>query len=86
MSRLDEDSKVTFQGTSQGQLAMVMYEWSDASYLGKYPSDALDERVSFLVCTQASTESRLGRRRSTSVPQMHLWAGYVTVRSSEDSS
>lgn len=48
MSRLDEDSKVTFQGTSQGQLAMVMYEWSDASYLGKYPSDALDERVSSL--------------------------------------
>jgi hypothetical protein len=26
---------VSFDATSQGQLAMVIYEWSDAKYLGK---------------------------------------------------
>lgn len=60
LNRVDEDSKVTFQGTSQGQLAMVMYEWSDSSYLGKFPADAFDDRVSPLACMQASTYSKLG--------------------------
>ncbi len=58
--RIDENAKVTFQGTSQGQLAMVMYEWSDSSYLGKFPADAFDDRVSPLAFVQASTYSKLG--------------------------
>lgn len=29
---------VTFDGKSQGQLAMVVYEWSDMAYLGKVTS------------------------------------------------
>ena len=31
-------SLVTFDAKSQGQLAMVIYEWTDAPYLGKITS------------------------------------------------
>ncbi|CAK5264482.1 unnamed protein product, partial [Mycena citricolor] len=34
---------VTFDASSQGQLAMVIYEWSDVQYLGKITSYTDDE-------------------------------------------
>ena len=34
---------VSFDATSQGQLAMVIYEWSDVKYLGKVTSDSDDD-------------------------------------------
>ena len=34
----NESIQVTFDSTSQGQLAMVIYEWKDMQYLGKITS------------------------------------------------
>ncbi|KAJ7897061.1 lung seven transmembrane receptor-domain-containing protein [Mycena olivaceomarginata] len=34
---------ITFEDTSQGQLAMVIYEWTDVNYLGKITSFTNDE-------------------------------------------
>ena len=37
---------VSFDSTSQGQLAMVIYEWNDAKYLGKEQSpDVADNNL-----------------------------------------
>ncbi|KAJ8702293.1 hypothetical protein PTI98_001024 [Pleurotus ostreatus] len=86
---------VTFQGTSQGQLAMVMYEWSDSSYLGKYPSDALDERV--YICTTDALMgglcdgSQLGRfiinlPQGKSINETSFWSARINLSSSTPSS
>jgi hypothetical protein len=42
---------VTFDSTSQGQVAMVIYEWSDVEYLGKVTSTVGDLPVSALFAT-----------------------------------
>jgi hypothetical protein len=34
---------VSFDSTSQGDLAMVIYEWADVKYLGKVTTPADDE-------------------------------------------
>lgn len=34
---------VTFDATSQGNLAMVIYEWADVQYLGKETTTESDE-------------------------------------------
>ncbi|PBL00535.1 hypothetical protein ARMGADRAFT_1159862 [Armillaria gallica] len=58
---------VSFDATSQGNVAMVVYEWADAEYLGKVtsPADALLPKT--YVCTSSAvvggfcTASELGR-------------------------
>ncbi|KAK0466467.1 lung seven transmembrane receptor-domain-containing protein [Desarmillaria tabescens] len=59
---------VSFDATSQGNVAMVVYEWADAEYLGKVtsPADALLPQKTY-VCTSSAvvggfcTASELGR-------------------------
>jgi len=36
---------VTFDSTSRGQLAMVIYEWKDAKYLGKVHHSDTDNEL-----------------------------------------
>ena len=36
---------VSFDSTSQGQLAMVIYEWKDAKYLGKVHHSDTDNEL-----------------------------------------
>jgi hypothetical protein len=43
---LTSSPTVTFDGSSQGQLAAVIYEWSDVDYLGKTTSFVEDLPVS----------------------------------------
>ncbi|KAJ6503337.1 lung seven transmembrane receptor-domain-containing protein [Mycena vitilis] len=59
---------VTFEAESQGQLAMVVYEWSDVQYLGKITSftdDELPQKT--YVCTSSAmaggfcTQAELGQ-------------------------
>ena len=40
---------VSFESNSQGQLAMVIYEWSDYQYLGKVTSE-IDEYLPVSFC------------------------------------
>ncbi|KAI0257174.1 lung seven transmembrane receptor-domain-containing protein [Lactifluus subvellereus] len=42
---------VSFESTSQGQLAMVIYEWSDYQYLGKVTSETDEYLPKTYVCT-----------------------------------
>ncbi|OBZ78746.1 hypothetical protein A0H81_01184 [Grifola frondosa] len=57
---------VTFDSDAQGQLAMVIYEWGDMSYLGKVTSTVADLPKTY-VCTSDAVEhgfcdnSQLGR-------------------------
>jgi phage baseplate assembly protein W len=41
---------VTFDSTSHGHLAMVIYEWKDYQYLGKVTSVTEDLPVSIVLC------------------------------------
>ncbi|KAF4604973.1 hypothetical protein EYR40_003756 [Pleurotus pulmonarius] len=87
---------VTFQGTSQGQLAMVMYEWSDSSYLGKFPADAFDDRKVYVCTTDAlmgglCDGSQLGRfiinlPERKSINETSFWSARVDLSSSSSSS
>ncbi|KAA1468007.1 hypothetical protein DENSPDRAFT_857022 [Dentipellis sp. KUC8613] len=58
---------VSFDSTSQGQLAMVIYEWKDSPYLGKVTSDENDYLPKTYVCTSDAVRggfcdaSQLGR-------------------------
>jgi len=47
---------VTFDSTSQGDIAMVIYEWADVKYLGKQPKRTDDDLPKIYVCT-SSTQS-----------------------------
>lgn len=40
--RVPNLAQVSFDSSSQGQLAMVIYEWADAPYLGKITSEEDD--------------------------------------------
>jgi hypothetical protein len=40
-----EFPSVSFDSTSQGQLAMVIYEWKDAKYLGKVHHSDMDNEL-----------------------------------------
>lgn len=49
----DTTFAVTFDSTSEGQLAMVIYEWRDMAYLGKvtsYIDDTLPVSLPFSSC------------------------------------
>ncbi|TFK36947.1 lung seven transmembrane receptor-domain-containing protein [Crucibulum laeve] len=48
---------VSFDATSQGQLAMVIYEWSDAQYLGKVTSSSTDPEEDYMPKTYVCTSS-----------------------------
>ncbi|KAF8078867.1 lung seven transmembrane receptor-domain-containing protein [Lyophyllum atratum] len=58
---------VTFDATSQGQVAMVIYEWADAKYLGKSTDPTDDYLPKTYVCTARAvaegtcTREQLGR-------------------------
>jgi hypothetical protein len=41
---------VSFESKSQGQLAIVIYEWNDYQYLGKVTSE-IDEYLPVSLCT-----------------------------------
>jgi hypothetical protein len=43
---------VTYDTNSLGQLAMLIYEWEDAQYLGKVTSLDEDLPVSLIICVQ----------------------------------
>ncbi|KAI0782376.1 lung seven transmembrane receptor-domain-containing protein [Irpex lacteus] len=80
---------VTFGGTSQGQLAMVIYEWKDMQYLGKVTSmvdDLLPQKT--YVCTDDAVRggfcdnSQLGRfiidlPTDKSINQTSFWTARV---------
>ncbi|KAJ7170074.1 lung seven transmembrane receptor-domain-containing protein [Mycena filopes] len=58
---------VTFDAASQGQLAMVIYEWKDVQYLGKITSFTDDELPKTYVCTTSAmsggycTQAEMGK-------------------------
>ncbi|KAJ7361540.1 lung seven transmembrane receptor-domain-containing protein [Mycena albidolilacea] len=58
---------ITFEDTSQGQLAMVIYEWTDVNYLGKITSSTNDELPKTYVCTSSAmaggfcTQAEMGK-------------------------
>ncbi|ETW87041.1 hypothetical protein HETIRDRAFT_468833 [Heterobasidion irregulare TC 32-1] len=58
---------VSFDSTSQGQVAMVIYEWKDSPYLGKVTSKVDDYLPKTYVCTSDAvrggfcSQSQLGR-------------------------
>ncbi|KAF5385063.1 hypothetical protein D9615_001311 [Tricholomella constricta] len=55
---------VTFDATSQGQVAMVIYEWADAKYLGKSTDPTDDFLPKTYVCTaRAVTEGTCTREQ-----------------------
>ncbi|KAJ7161382.1 lung seven transmembrane receptor-domain-containing protein [Mycena crocata] len=58
---------VTFDATSQGQLAMLIYEWTDVEYLGKVTSFTDEQLPKTYVCTSNAmaggfcTQAEMGR-------------------------
>lgn len=62
---------VTFDSTSQGQVAMVIYEWSDVEYLGKVTSTVGDLPVSALLVTCLFVYKLEPSRKHTFAPRMH---------------
>ncbi|KAJ6504420.1 lung seven transmembrane receptor-domain-containing protein [Mycena vulgaris] len=63
----DTAINVTFAPTSQGQLAMLIYEWSDVQYLGKITSYTDDQLPKTYVCTASAlagsfcTQAEMGK-------------------------
>ncbi|KAJ8474622.1 hypothetical protein ONZ45_g15889 [Pleurotus djamor] len=83
---------VTFDSTSQGQLAMVVYEWTDSDYLGKVtnPEEILPQKT--FVCTTPALmggfcdRSQLGRfivdlPEGKSVNETSFWSARVDLSS-----
>jgi hypothetical protein len=57
---------VTFDATSQGQLAMAIYEWQDVSYLGKVTIGDEDLPVSVPQLFNTGTRLELPSRKHIS--------------------
>ena len=65
----NEYNQVTFDGTSRGQLSMVIYEWKDMQYLGKVTSyvddmlpvsaDAIEYNTGHVTCVIIAEDLRL---------------------------
>ncbi|KAG6914637.1 hypothetical protein DXG01_016198 [Tephrocybe rancida] len=88
---------VSFDATSQGQVAMVVYEWADAGYLGK-PSDPTDDYLpKTYVCTALAvtegkcTRNQLGRfildlPSGKQVNQTSFWSASVKLSANKAST
>ncbi|KAI0068150.1 hypothetical protein BV25DRAFT_1793885 [Artomyces pyxidatus] len=83
---------VSFDSTSQGQLAMVIYEWKDYQYLGKVTSEIDDYLPKTYVCTSDAvkggfcTTSELGRfildiPSGTFIANTSFWSARVAFAS-----
>ena len=84
---LTSSPTVTFDKSSQGQLAAVIYEWSDVNYLGKTTSYIEDLPVSVGAGYAAADFDNIRTsRRRTSAQQMHSVPATVTSPSSAGSS
>ena len=71
---------MTFDSGSQGQLAMVIYEWGDMAYLGKVTSTANDMPVSapsLASATHAHLATR-SRRHTSAHPTLSKVASVIT--------
>ncbi|KAH9049366.1 lung seven transmembrane receptor-domain-containing protein [Lactarius hengduanensis] len=88
---------VTFESKSQGQLAMVMYEWSDYQYLGKVTSEIDEYLPKTYVCTSDAVRggfcdsSDLGRfildlPDGKSIENTTFWSARVAFPGSEGGS
>ncbi|KAK0233676.1 lung seven transmembrane receptor-domain-containing protein [Armillaria fumosa] len=88
---------VSFDATSQGNVAMVVYEWADAEYLGKVtsPADALLPKT--YVCTSSAvvggfcTTSELGRfildlPSGKSINDTSFWSARVQLPRTSDTN
>jgi hypothetical protein len=62
---------VTFDATSQGQLAMVIYEWSDVEYLGKVTSSSDEDLPVSIVLSLTPIESTLTMHEAENL-RLHL--------------
>ncbi|KAF8640627.1 hypothetical protein AX17_000287 [Amanita inopinata Kibby_2008] len=81
---------VTFEPSSQGQLAMVIYEWADADYLGKVANPNADYLPKTFICTSSAlaaglcTKEQLGRfildlPESKSINDTSFWSARVVL-------
>ncbi|CAL1694966.1 unnamed protein product [Somion occarium] len=88
---------VTFDSTSQGQLAIVIYEWSDAPYLGKVTSYVNDYLPKTYVCTSDAVKggfcdtSQLGRfildlPSEKSINDTSFWSARVAFSDNDNST
>ncbi|TFK56672.1 protein PTM1 [Heliocybe sulcata] len=88
---------VSFDGTSQGQLAMVIYEWGDMEFLGKVTSMTDDSLPKTYVCTSDAmrnnfcNSSQLGRfildlPDGKSINDTSFWSARVGFGGSGNSS
>ncbi|KZT02462.1 uncharacterized protein LAESUDRAFT_738744 [Laetiporus sulphureus 93-53] len=88
---------VTFDSSSQGQLAMVIYEWGDMEYLGKVTSTVNDMPQKTYVCTSDAVRggycdnSQLGRfiidlPEGKSVNDTSFWSARVSFSRSDSTS
>jgi hypothetical protein len=85
---------ITFDKSSQGQLAMVVYEWSDSRYLGKVTSLSDDSLPKTYVCTSNAvtagfcSRDELGRfildlPAGTSANSTSFWSARVALSGAE---
>ncbi|KAI0308170.1 lung seven transmembrane receptor-domain-containing protein [Multifurca ochricompacta] len=88
---------VSFESASQGQLAMVIYEWNDYQYLGKVTSETDEYLPRTYVCTSDAVRggfcdsSDLGRfildlPTGKSIEDTSFWSARVSFPESERSS
>ncbi|TFK77316.1 hypothetical protein BDN72DRAFT_953770 [Pluteus cervinus] len=79
---------ITFDAASQGQLAMLVYEWSDAQYLGKVTDPSDEYLPKTYVCTSSAVSTGfcaredLGRfildlPQGMSINDTSFWSGRV---------
>ncbi|KAF8898991.1 protein PTM1 [Infundibulicybe gibba] len=69
---------VTFDAASQGQLAMVIYEWADSAYLGKVTDPSNDYLPKTYVCTSSAVSggfwsARVELPANKALPTNGLW-------------
>ncbi|EAU92776.2 hypothetical protein CC1G_01821 [Coprinopsis cinerea okayama7 len=88
---------VTFDKSSQGQVAMVIYEWTDEDYLGKRREGPLNEPLpNIYICTTTAltggycNESQLGRfilnlPTGKSINDTSFWSARVQLPASQSS-
>ncbi|KAJ3516362.1 hypothetical protein NLJ89_g1171 [Agrocybe chaxingu] len=90
---------VTFDNSSQGQLAMVIYEWADVRYLGKEAKPATEEDLPqrIYVCTSSAvtggycTREQLGLfildlPAGKTVNETSIWSARVELPANKTSS